>query len=74
MVSKYYQSAVSKYAIRRMGLSKELISKILMGNWFHIKLHILRLENWKQSLWVKSWKGTVRAEKAKNSRLKWTNH
>jgi len=30
-----------KYALSTMGVSKELISKFLIGNRFHVKLHIL---------------------------------
>jgi len=46
-----------------MGVSKESISKFLIGNWFHVKLHILSPENCKQSLRVKSRKAEVTAEK-----------
>jgi len=46
-----------------MGVSKELISKFLIGNRFHVKLRILSPENCKQSLRVKSWKAEVTAEK-----------
>jgi len=45
-----------------MGVSKESISKFLIGNRFHVKLHILSPENCKQSLRVKSSKGEVTAE------------
>ena len=37
-----------------MGVSKESISKFLIGNRFHVKLRILSPENCKQSLQVKS--------------------
>jgi len=37
-----------------MGVSKESISKFLIGNRFHVKLRILSPENCKQSLRVKS--------------------
>ena len=46
-----------------MGVSKESISKFLIGNRFHVKLRILSPENCKQSLQVKSWKAEVTAEK-----------
>jgi len=46
-----------------MGVSKESISKFLIGNRFHVKLCILSPENCKQSLWVKSLKAEVTAEK-----------
>ena len=46
-----------------MGVSKESISKFLIGNQFHVKLRILSPENCKQSLQVKSWKAEVTAEK-----------
>jgi len=46
-----------------MGVSKESISKFLIGNRFHVKLRILSPENCKQSLRVKSWKAEVTAEK-----------
>ena len=47
-----------------MGVSKESIKKILIGNRFHVKLRILSPENCKQSLRVKSWKVEVTAEKS----------
>ena len=46
-----------------MGVSKEPISKFLIGNRFHVKLRILSPENCKQSLRVKSCKAEVTAEK-----------
>ena len=46
-----------------MGVSKESISKFLIGNRFHVNLRILSPENGKQSLRVKSWKAEVTAEK-----------
>ena len=46
-----------------MGVSKESVSKFLIGNRFHVKLRILRPENCKQSLQVKSWEAEVTAEK-----------
>ena len=52
-----------KYVFSTMGVSKESISKFLIGNRFHIKLRILTPENCKQSLQVKSWKAEVTAEK-----------
>ena len=52
-----------KYVLSTLGVSKELISKFLIGNRFHVKLHILSPENCKQSLQVKSWKAQVTAEK-----------
>ena len=52
-----------KYVLSTMGVSKEAISKFLIGNRFHIKLRILGPENCKQSLRVKSWKAEVTAEK-----------
>ena len=45
-----------------MIVSKESISKFLIGNRFHVKLRILSPENCKQSLQVKSWKAEVTAE------------
>jgi len=45
-----------KYVLSTMGVSKESISKFLIGNRFHVKLRILTPENCKQSLQVKSWK------------------
>ena len=52
-----------KYALSTMGVNKESISKLLIGNRFHVKLRILSPENCKQSLQVKSWKAEVTAEK-----------
>jgi len=49
-----------------MGVSKESISKFLIGNRFHVKLRILSPENCKQSLQVKTWKAEVTAEKKQN--------
>ena len=46
-----------------MGVSKESISKNLIGNRFHVKLRILSPENWKQSLRMKSWKAEATAVK-----------
>ena len=46
-----------------MGVSKESISKFLIGNQFHVKLRILSTENCKKILRVKSWKAEVTAEK-----------
>ena len=46
-----------------MGVSKEWISKFLIGNRFHVKLRILIPESCKQSLQVKSSKAEVTAEK-----------
>ena len=43
-----------KYVLSPMGVSKESISKFLIGNRFHVKLRILSPENCKQSLQVKS--------------------
>ena len=51
------------YVLSTMGVSKESISKFLIGNRFHVKLRILSSENCKQSLRVKSWKAAVTAEK-----------
>jgi len=48
-----------------MGVSKELIGKFLIENLVDVKLHILSSEISKQSLWVKSSKAKIRAEKAK---------
>ena len=42
------------YVLSTMGVSKESISKFLIGNRFHVKLRILSPENCKQSLRVKS--------------------
>jgi len=44
----------STYVLSTMGVSKESISKFLIGNRFHVKLRILNPENCKQSLQVKS--------------------
>jgi len=52
-----------KYVLSTMGVSKESISKILIGNRFHVKLRILSPENCKQSLRVKSGKAEITAEK-----------
>ena len=52
-----------KYVLSTMGVSKESISKFLIGNRFYVKLRILSPENCKQSLRVKSWKAEVTAEK-----------
>ena len=62
-----------------MGVSKESISKFLIGNRFHIKLHILSPENCKQSLQVKSWKAEVTAEKkqtnnSRETQLAYSHH
>ena len=43
-----------KYVLSTVGVSKESISKFLIGNRFHGKLRILSPENCKQSLRVKS--------------------
>jgi len=37
----------SSYVLSTMGVSKESISKFLIGNRFHVKLRILSLENCK---------------------------
>jgi len=52
-----------------MGVSKESISKVLIGNRFHVKLRILTPENCKQSLRVKSWKAKVTAEKTNRTQV-----
>jgi len=52
-----------KHVLSTMGVSKESISKFLIGNRFDVKLRILNPENCKQSLRVKSWKAEVTAEK-----------
>jgi len=39
-----------KYVLSTMSVSKESISKFLIGNRFHVKLRILSPENCKQSL------------------------
>ena len=52
-----------KYGLSTMGVSKESISKFLIGNQFHVKLRILSPENCKQSLRAKSWKAEVTADK-----------
>jgi len=52
-----------KYVLSTMGVSKESISKFLLGNRFHVKLRILSPENCKQSLRVTSWKAEVAAVK-----------
>ena len=46
--------SLSKYVLSTMGVSKESISKFLIGNRFYVKLRILSPENCKQSLQVKS--------------------
>ena len=51
-----------KYVLSTMGVSKESISKVLIGNRFHVKSRIFSPENCKQSLQVKSWKADVTAE------------
>jgi len=38
-----------KYVLSTMGVSKELISKFLIGNRFHVKLRILRPYSFKDS-------------------------
>ena len=43
-----------EYVLSTMGVSKESISKFLIGNRFHVKLRILSPENCKQSFQVKS--------------------
>ena len=43
-----------KYVLSTMGVSKESITKFLIGNRLHVKLRILSPENCKQSLQVKS--------------------
>ena len=58
-----------KYVLSTMGVSKESISKFLIGNRFHVKLRILSPENCKQSLRVKRRKAEVTAEKKTNARL-----
>ena len=72
-ISKYrnfsWYNYYSKYVLSTMGVSKESISKFLIGNRFHVKLRILSPENCKQSLRVKSWKAEVTAKKKQNSRL-----
>ena len=50
-----------------MGVSKESISKFLIGNQFHVKLRILNPENCKQSLQVNSWKATAEKNKLKTT-------
>jgi len=52
-----------KYVPSTMGVSKESISKFLIGNRFYVKLHILSPENSKKRLQVKSWKAEVTAKK-----------
>ena len=59
-----------KYVLSTMGVSKESISKFLIGNPFHVKLRILSPENCKQSLRVKSWKAEVTAEKKNKLKTK----
>ena len=51
------------YVLSTTGVSKESISKFLIGYRFHVKLRILSPENCKQSLQVKNWKAEVTAEK-----------
>jgi len=46
--------SIFKYVLSTMGVSKELISKFLIGNHFHVKLRILSTENCNQSFRVKS--------------------
>jgi len=50
-----------KYLLTTMGISKELISKFAIGNWFHAKLHIVSPTTCMQCLQVKSCK--VKQEK-----------
>jgi len=47
-------TSLFKHVISTMGVSKETISKFLIGNRCHVKLRILSPENCKQSLRVKS--------------------
>jgi len=61
---------VFMYVLSTTGLSKESISKFLIGNRFHVKLRILNPENCKESLRVKSWKVKLRAEKMNNLKTK----
>jgi len=68
MIQKLHKPLL-KYALSTMSVSKESISKFLIGNRFHVKLRILCPENCKQNLRVKSWKAEVTAEKKTNSRL-----
>jgi len=53
----------TKHVLSTMGVSKESISKFLIGKRFLVKLHIISPENCTQSLRVKSWKAEVTAEK-----------
>jgi len=46
-----------------MGVSKQSISKFLIGSRFHVKLRILSPENCKQRLRVKIWTAEVTAKK-----------
>ena len=62
-VQKIWKDKIFKYVLSMMGVSKESISKFLIGNRFHAKLRILSPENCKQSLQVKSWKAEITAEK-----------
>jgi len=53
-IASAYKCSISnkfnvKYVLSTMGVSKESISKFLIGNRFHVKLRILSPENCKQS-------------------------
>ena len=50
----FFSTTPYNYVLSTMGVSKESISKFLIGNRFHVKLRILSPENCKQSLQVKS--------------------
>ena len=54
---------INQVCIFHDGCKQGLDQQFLIGNWFHVKLRILSPENCKQSLWVKSWKAEVTAEK-----------
>jgi len=41
----YLHISLFKYVLSTMGVSKESISKFLIGNWFHVKLRILSPES-----------------------------
>jgi len=62
-VDRYFARCETKPCKQNYWVSKESISKFLIGNRFHVKLRILSPENCKQSLQVKRWKAEVTAEK-----------
>jgi len=58
-----------KHVLSTMGESKELISKFLIGNWFHIKLRILSPGKLQAKLTGEKLKGWSNSREKTNSRL-----